>query len=48
MGTCWPGYDIGIVGKNAFVVTVKLNYLAYVETTTPNYRQIYSATQYLP
>jgi hypothetical protein len=29
----WLGYDIGIVGevgKNIFVVTLKVNYLAYV------------------
>jgi hypothetical protein len=33
----WLGYDIGIVGKdgkNTFVVTVEVNYLACVETTT--------------
>jgi hypothetical protein len=38
MGMHWPGYDIGILGKvgrNTFVVTVKVNYLAYVEATTP-------------
>jgi hypothetical protein len=37
MGMHWLGYDIGIVGKfgrNAFVVNVKVNCLAYVETTT--------------
>jgi hypothetical protein len=36
----WLGYDIEIVGKvrsNTFVVTVKVNYLAYVEATTPRY-----------
>jgi hypothetical protein len=34
-------YDFGIVGKvrrNTFVVTVKVNYLEYVETNTPKYR----------
>jgi hypothetical protein len=28
----WLGYDIGIVRKNTSVVTVQVNYLAYVET----------------
>jgi hypothetical protein len=32
MGMHWVGYDIGIVGRNTFVVTVQVNYLAYVET----------------
>jgi hypothetical protein len=34
MGMHWFGYDIGKVGKNAFVVTVQ----AYVETNTPKYK----------
>jgi hypothetical protein len=39
----WFGYDIRIdekVGKNTFVVTAHVNYLAYlyVETNTPEYR----------
>jgi hypothetical protein len=38
MGMHWLGYDIGIVGKNKFVTTVQVNYLAYVETNTPKYR----------
>jgi hypothetical protein len=32
---CWLVYDIWIVGKaaeNTFIVTVQVNYLAYVET----------------
>jgi hypothetical protein len=32
MGTHWLRYDIGVVwnvGKNIFVVTVQVNYLAY-------------------
>jgi hypothetical protein len=35
MGMHWLGYDTGIVGKagkNSFVVTVWINYFAYVET----------------
>jgi hypothetical protein len=48
------GYDIGMVGmvrRNTFVMTVKVNYLAYVETATSRYgvfclltRQPYSVT----
>jgi hypothetical protein len=36
----WHGYDIGVVGKvgkNPFVATVQVNYLAYVETNTRMY-----------
>jgi hypothetical protein len=32
MGMHCLGYDTGIVGKNTFVVTLWVNYLAYVET----------------
>jgi hypothetical protein len=38
MGKHWLGYDIGIVGRNTFVVTAKVNHLAYVQTTIPKYR----------
>jgi hypothetical protein len=34
----WLGYDIGIVekvGRNTFVVTAQVNYLAYVQRNTP-------------
>jgi hypothetical protein len=34
----WLGYDIGIVEKNTFAVTVQVNYLTCVETGTPKYR----------
>jgi hypothetical protein len=37
----WFGNDIEIVakvGRNSFVVTVKVNFLAYVETNVPKYR----------
>jgi hypothetical protein len=40
----WIQYDIIIVGKvrkNTFVVPVKVNCLAYVETTTPKYTVFY-------
>jgi hypothetical protein len=40
MGMHWLKYDIGIVGKvgkNTFVVTVKVNCLAYVEPTLPKH-----------
>jgi hypothetical protein len=49
----WLGYVIGIVGvgRNIFVVTVQVNYLAYVERNTPKYsvffiltRETYSVT----
>jgi hypothetical protein len=36
----WPGYDIGIVVKvnrNIFIVTMHVNYLAYIERTAPKY-----------
>jgi hypothetical protein len=56
MGMHWPEYDTGIVGKvrkNTSVVTVQVNYLAYVEATTPKYRglcvltrQTYSVTAF--
>jgi hypothetical protein len=52
----WLRYDIGIIGKvgrNTFLVTVKVNYLDYVETTAPKYRvfcvltrQTYSVTTF--
>jgi hypothetical protein len=52
----WLGYDIGIVGnigRNIFVATLQVNYLAYVETNTPVYRvscfrsrQTYSVTTF--
>jgi hypothetical protein len=41
MGVHWLGYDVEIiwkVGRNTFVVAVKVNYLAYVETNTADYR----------
>jgi hypothetical protein len=44
----WLGYDIGIVGKNTLVVTVMVNYLAYVETNTPKYRVFYIFTRNTP
>jgi hypothetical protein len=28
----WIGYNNGIVGQNTFVVSVHVNYLAYIET----------------
>jgi hypothetical protein len=43
MGMCWIGYDtevVGKVGRNTFVVTVRVYYLA-VETNTPKYRTFY-------
>jgi hypothetical protein len=51
MGMDWLGYDIGMVWKDTFVVTVQVNYLAYVVMNTPKYRvfcvltkKIYSIT----
>jgi hypothetical protein len=47
MGMHWLGYDIGIVGKvgrNTFVVTVKVNCLAHVEATTAKYRVLCTLT----
>jgi hypothetical protein len=41
MGKQWLGYEIGIgdkVGKNTFVVTVKVHCLEYGEASTLNYR----------
>jgi hypothetical protein len=41
MGMHWLGYNIGIIGKvgrNTYVVTVQVNYPAYVETNAPKYR----------
>jgi hypothetical protein len=45
MGVHWLRYDIGIagkVGRNTFVVTVRVNYMEYVETNTSKYR-VFSA-----
>jgi hypothetical protein len=41
MGMHWLRYDIGMdgkVGRNTFVLTEQVNYLAYVETNTLKYR----------
>jgi hypothetical protein len=47
----WDWEIVGKVEKNTFVVTVQVNYLAYVETYSPKYRvfcilirQTYSVT----
>lgn len=48
MGIHWLGYDVGLVGKvvrKAFVVTVKVNYMVYVETITPRYRVFWVITK---
>jgi hypothetical protein len=37
MGLHWIGYDTRIVGKNTFIVTEQVNYLAHVEANTPKY-----------
>jgi hypothetical protein len=42
-GMHWLGYDLGLLGRLGrihlftFVMTVLVNYLAYVETDTPKY-----------
>jgi hypothetical protein len=48
MGIHWLGYDNGIVRKverNTFVATVQVNYVAYIETDTPNYRLFCALTK---
>jgi hypothetical protein len=44
----WLGYDVEIVGKverKTFVVTVKVNYIVYVETSTLRYRVFWVITK---
>jgi hypothetical protein len=48
MGMHWLGYDNGIVGKvakNTFVVAEQLNYLVYIEMSTPKYRDFFVFTR---